>query len=178
MANSILTLLTEYILQHLQTKMVDEVSEDEMRAGAIKFGLLHDDPSEARIALQVLLGGDDWPDKLATEDDEHGLFAHSAYELGGGFVNAYWWRRFRLEVTIFLDNEEDLLSATSKANVIISRLHKALMQMEPGGLADDFGEVCHSSQVAKMGFYQSGDDGTFIWRGTVYLEFLTSVTNA
>jgi len=168
-------MIQERLLEHLRAVMVDVVFDD-TQAGVIKPGLLHDDPSTTRIAIQILSGGEDWPDELNTDNEGPDAFAPFTYEIGPAQTTvAYWRRRFRIEPIIFLDGESSLLQASRKANVVISRLHSALMETPLDDLIDDFGEHCYDLQVRKMHFTQTGDDGTYIWRGTIYVEFFTSI---
>lgn len=166
---SLLNVLMEAVVDRLARNLIDDVA-DETQAGLVRAGKLQDDPTLTEINILVHPGGEDWPDELYT--DQKGVRS-PVYEMGGG---EYWMRRFKLQLALYFDRELDRSVAREKAMVVYSRTKNLLKSMPIPDYRDDFGERAHYLQISKSYLFEGGGEGTFIWNGTIWIEFLTNQT--
>lgn len=166
--DSILNSLMDALVDRLQEKLVGE-TYDVTKAGLVRAGKLQADPTDNLINILVHEGGEEWFDELRVEQDGFGALP---YEIGGV---EWWMRRFVIELTLFFDNENEREVARDKAMIIYSRARKATYGTEIPTDADGFGEQAHMLQIRKGWIREGGGEGTFIWEGKLFVEFLTSI---
>lgn len=172
MDTSILNSIMETVIDWLSSQLIDGVT-DETQAGLVRAGQLQDDPTDAQINILIHPGDDDWPDVLNLQDKPPGLHGFT-YEIGGNpYGSAAWRRRFMVELSLFFDNENNRDVARTKANVVKSRAHWALMRSPLPQGQDNFGESAHMLQVCNSWIREGGGEGTFIWRGELKFEVFT-----
>lgn len=169
--------ISNILIDAMVTRLTDQletVVTDDTKIGLIRFGKLQADPTDADRGLNILIheGGEEWPDELYTS--QVGITGPT-YEIGG---TQWWMRRFTIEFVLFFDGENERDIARNKATIIISHAHKALYNMDIPTDMDSFGEQAHACQVRQSNALEGGGEGTFIWRGKLYLEFYTSITYA
>lgn len=163
---SLLNVLMLAVVDRLSQSLIDDVG-DETQAGLVRSGKLQDDPTLAEINILIHPGGADFKDELYT--DQKGMRS-PIYEIGGG---EFWVRRFKVELALYFDRELDRDVAREKAMVIYSRAKNLLKKMRMPDYKDDFGERAHYLQIPSSYLFEGGGVGTFIWRGEIFLEFLT-----
>lgn len=166
---SILNTLIDAMDETLNTVLIDLVFDVDTQAGLVRPGKLQDDPTDAGTNILIHRGNETWMDELNVNNP---AIDAPTYEIGG---TEWWWRRFIIQKNLFFDNENERSIARNKANVIDARLQQALRRMEIPDEEDDFGEVALFLQVCKSYLREGGGEGTFIWNGETYVEFLTVV---
>lgn len=165
---STLNLLIDTMNDRLNEVLIGE-TVDSTKAGLVRAGKLQTDPTDAGINILIHTGDEDWPDELYI--NQRGIQAPT-YEIGG---NQWWMRRFVIELTLFFDGEDNRIVAQQKALIIYSRAQKALTTMDIPTYEDSFGEQPQMIQLRKSFIREGGGEGTFIWEGKLFVEFLTSI---
>lgn len=180
---SIVNILMDEIVNQLVNylQMIEDDPEDyppEAIAGLIRAGKLQDDPTITGINILVHPANEEWPNRLYFRGATQGFDLDNSYEIGG-LVPVQWnLKRFHIDLRLFFDNELERSVAQVKAQVVLSRVLHAIhmlnsrMNTIPN---DSFGEGAHLVQTQNSYLRESGGPGTFIWKGTVRVEFLTSL---
>lgn len=164
---SIVTLLGERVIEVLEGRMVDSVV-DNTKVGLAREGKLQDDPTVNLTNMLVREGGDEWPDILIPPN--YPLYAPQ-YEMPMG---TSWLRRFRVEYILFFQDAVIQRSdARNRANIIFSRFKWLISTIDLSGMTDTFRETAIMTQVNRLESFEEGGPGTFIWRGTHFIEFVT-----
>lgn len=165
---SIRNLLTDRVVEHLVTEMIDLVN-DNTELGLARAGRLQDDPTVKKLNLLVREGDKDWSDCVLP--DGYRIKA-MPYEIGGG---EYWLRRFVAYYTLFYIGEATRDEARSRTNVILSRFKSKIYSVSFADLVDSFGEGAIMVQVVDEERSEGGGpSNSFIWRCKHKFEFLTS----
>jgi hypothetical protein len=169
--NSLIDATKSRLEQYLKTDITDDA-----KANLVRAGELQQNPLPTGINILVHFGGEAWPDVLNTDGRSAGKWADFAYEIGGGGI--MWRRRFLIELSLYFPNEKDRDVARMKTHVVISRAINALLTWKPGETVpqDSFGESVYDIQVCESCISEGGGVGTFIWRGDLKVEFLTTIT--
>lgn len=175
----LLNVLSEAVVDRLATVMITEATDD-AKAGLVRAGKLQDDPTSARINLLIHPGDNQWPHTLNTTVEGPSMFAPT-YEIGGGIPDRSFQgtvtfrKRFMVELKLFFDGEIYRLRAQKRANAVLSRAIWALLSMQIPSLVDDFGESASQIQIVDHYIHEAGGEGEFIWRGSIFLEFMTNM---
>jgi len=176
--NQIVPMLLKCMRDHLETRLVNEVPEDNpTRALLVKVGRFTDNPLEKNVS--VAIQGGDWEDPNYLDGrvdnskfDSLQIRFLPAGEIGGGWN---WWRRGTCRVQVYFVRQrlnED--QAMSYAYDFYGRLLKALEETPIHGLSDDYGEIAIPPLYLEgASFYESGGNQQFIWRGKVLWRVLT-----
>lgn len=166
---------------HLITKMQLEY-EDDTNPSLIRSGKLQDDPFDYGITILFHPGGEKHPNIWNDKAYSGAIDTFPSRESGGSTI--YLRRRYSINIRVSLEQSGDLearQNITKIAFNAMSRLEDALLSMPFYGLYDDFGESVYERPALIQSFYNraGGGDDTFIWNGTVIIEFLTvKTTNA
>lgn len=153
-------------------------SSDQM--AVVKGGNFQDNPLNKRLFSTVHIGDpadDGWKDSLVarpTSDLSKSQFSVEAFEIGGGTM---WWRRFAVEFGFFgIKTKEAQDEARRIANITRSRVEKAIAKsMRLPGLTDSLGEKCLMVLVVTSQMFEGGGPpASYIWRGAVQVQALTS----
>jgi hypothetical protein len=140
--NSLIQATSDRLLLKLKTEPTDDA-----KAGVVRPGKLQDDPTLRKINVLVHEGGQDWPDKLNQNFGPNaGIFAPSAYTIGGEYGSATWRKYLNIEFEIFFPNASSRTDARMKANVVMARARHAIHTWLPGREVpiDSFGESVSS----------------------------------
>ena len=146
----------------------DTSEEAEAVAGLIRAGKLQEDPTVAGINILVHPASEDWPNELYTP--EHG----TTYEIGGDVPSFQWMAKFHIELKLFFNQELEREVAQIKAQVILSRAHRAIMRMNATMRnipKDDFGGKAIRAEVVDSYLREGGGVREFIWRGKMRAQF-------
>lgn len=180
---SLINVLMEAVIDHLQTVLIDDATDD-IQAGLVRAGKLQDDPTDTKITILVHPGGKDFPHVLNKENEGPAMHA-PVYEIGGGVPgrsfqgSAFHRRRLVIQLSLFFPREQYRLRAQLKANAVLSRTLWGLYTLDVPYEMDDFGEQATGQfQILDNYIEESGGEGTFIWRGEIQMEFMTSMTPA
>lgn len=168
MDTSIINLLIERTVSHLTQKLVTEINDD-TKVGVLRGGNLQDNPLKGGQNILCHPSDQEWPDILNAQES-NGMYA-PIHEIGGG---SWIRRRFKAEFQLFYRNERERDVARQSANIVKSRAEKALETMPLDIGKDSFGEAAHYIQVWDSWIDEGGGPGTFIWRGFLRFEVLTS----
>jgi hypothetical protein len=158
-------LVTELLL-NLQTNVSDNT-----KVTLVREGKLQDDPTVNYFTLLTHPGGEEFPDVLNDPGDNS--YAAPVREIGGSIRNFYYRRRFKIEYSLFFNGENNRKVAHDKAQIIKGRAERTVAQLTMPG-ADSFGERAYDIQWVKSWIREDGGPGEFIWRGYMWVEFLTS----
>lgn len=171
---SILNELMDAVLDHLEDRLIDDVT-DHTPVGLVRIGRLQSDPTIAELNIMIRNGGEDWRHKRP--NDEHHALEHMHHPYGelGGRAAQFWLRRFEIELSLFFVGETDQAAATRSANLILSRAQHALLGMPIPDITDDFGERPLLVDVEDAYLEESGGPGNYIHRGYLRIEFLTEI---
>ena len=176
--NQIVPMLLKRIRDHLETRLVNEVPENNpTRALLVTVGRFLENPLDKNVSVAV--AGGDWEDPEYLDGrvdnskfDNLQIRFLPAGEVGGGWN---WWRRGTCRVSTYFVRQrykEDL--AMSYAYDFQGRLLKALEETPVHGLQDDYGElVIPPVYIEGCSFYESGGNNQFIWRGKILWRVLT-----
>lgn len=169
---AICNLLMDSLADHLSAALMTNVTDD-AKAGLVRCGKLQDDPTIGEINLLIHPGYEAWPHVLNRDAEGPGMNAPT-YEIGSedGLMPQFFRRRFRVELKLFFDGELERDTARRKADAVLARLEHAILTT-PLPPPDDFGESAYMVGIDKSHLYEGGGEGTFIWRGSVWLEFMT-----
>lgn len=183
-------LIMDAMVDSLATHLIDEVVSDQDSlstgdadavAGLIRKGKLQDDPTIAEINILVHPGNDEWPHILYDKHQMNGFELPTVYEIGNGTgVSPFFYvRRFIVELRLFFEGEQDREVAQVKSNVVLGRAEYAIHQMNHNSIirkipVDSFGEKLFEIQTRKSYISEGGGTGTFVWRGKLFVEGVTS----
>lgn len=147
-------------------------------AGLIRNGRLQDDPTTYAINILVHPATEEHKDELYDKDVHNAFRLPNQFEIGGIVPNSYWVKHIHAEMTLFFDGENKREYAQTRAQVVLSRAHHALMLLNANFAAiprDSFGNKAHMCTVKNMYLREDGGPGTFIWRGEILIQFLCSM---
>jgi hypothetical protein len=169
------------ILDHLEAElfrvMIDELpANDPTRLSVIRPGKLQQDPTPG-TGLNVLIFAvnETMPFQLHSDNVQDGLQSPVA-EIGGGW---FYKHPYELRFMLHFRGESDRTAARTKAQIVFARAKWALSKMQmpvhpvTGLSRDDFDEVIIELQISKGWLNESGGPQHFIWRGSLFFEFLT-----
>lgn len=175
MKNMLMTQLTNYLEQEMDTNILDETS-----ASTVREGKLQDNPGrDTGINILIMSEDDKDPDELWTKDNAEGLES-PVYEIGGGGT---YYLRFRLEFTMHfrgLRGDEGRTEARERAYTVAARAKKSVLEMplpihpDTGSPKDDFGESVYDVQVDQTHIKTGGGSGYWIWKGFMNFGYLVS----
>lgn len=168
--DSIINTLMEALADTLEVSLMGE-ADDTTKAGLVRTGKLQSDPTDFALNILVHEGGEEWFDELRAVTDADGFDA-PPYEIGG---NEWWYRRFQIELVLFFDGENERDLGRIPAMIVYSRAKKAITLMDMPQGSDSFGESVQLVQVRKSWMREGGGEGTFIWDGRIYVQFLTTI---
>lgn len=171
--NIVMDATVERLVQRLRVQV-----DDGAKAGLIRAGRLQDDPTNKKINVLIHPGGSDYPDEINTNTSPSaGMFVPGTYTIGGGYGSVFWRRYIQIEFQVFFSNESSRNTARTKAQVVMSRTHNALLTWDIGRetVKDSFGEKAYDKQVIKAYMDEGGGDGDWNWRGFIVLEYLTEI---
>jgi hypothetical protein len=179
--NLLMTAIVNRLVDYLQLIPGTDFEEDfetEALAGLIRAGKLQDDPTVLQTNILVHPATKDAPNVLYDSSSVSGMRVSASYEIGGLAPVRWNIRRFHVELRLFFDNELERPVAQTKAQLILSRAEHALHMMNANMAAvgiDTFGEAAHMLQASSSYLREGGGPGTFIWRGEVKVDVLTSL---
>lgn len=169
---SISNLLIEAIEDRLVQKLSDEQT-DAAKARLVRAGRLQQDPTRRNINILVHPGGEDFPDgpdKIMVHESLDDDLQNFTYDTD----TVHWLRRFRVELTIFLRSRRDREESREIANVVASRAVSATESMDLTPIpVDNFNERAWWVSVEKLYLSEGGGEGSFNWRGEMWVEFRT-----
>jgi hypothetical protein len=178
---SIVNVLMTAIADRLKAVLMDDAADD-IQAGLVRIGKLQADPTETKITVLIHPGGREFPHALNEKTAGPGMVA-PIYEIGGGVSgrswqgSAFYLKRFVIELSLFFTRENQRARAQEKANAVLSRAVWAFLTMNVPDEVDDFGEQATGQfQVLDHWIEESGGKGTFVWRGEIRAEFMTSLS--
>lgn len=181
---SIVNLLSQFLVDVLSEYLITEPDESDIdpewknSAGLVRAGKLQANPLIGKINVLVREGGEDWPDVYAHKDNQDGIYVPETEIGGGGSMTTWFLRRFYVEMRIYLRTRDRLYAQQSK-NIVQSRAFQALLSGQTHQkirelAMDDFGETAHFVNIQESFMREGGGPGTFIWKGKIGCQFLTS----
>jgi len=155
---------------------IAQVADEEYKATLIKQGLFQEDPVKRRIALMVNPGNIDetsaaprWANANAGADKE--TIRVPAYEIGGG---GFQYLRYTIEISVFLVKTKEPQDKSRNIGMsLFARTCKALDNL-PIGITDELGYSAIQAYVKSSSPYESGGQGSYIWKGKVFVEVLVA----
>jgi hypothetical protein len=135
---SIHYLVLEKIREELQTALIDNVDDEDTRAGIVMVGPLQGDPDpdEARIAVQIF---ENDPDAFYGIEGSalDGAWNDEVHEVEIGQANT-WIRRFSIKARCLLDlTGEDKDTARQTASTVRTRIEHLLPRINFGAISSD-----------------------------------------
>jgi len=170
-------LIAKAIADHLETKLITDVSEsDPLRASIVKFGRFQQSPIENYLYVSVIGGNVQDPtvqDGIVTIDDMEDIGLRiPAREIGGGEM---WFRRGWVEIGAYFIAQglaEEL--AADYAHTFMGRVSSNIKTAPVGGITDEFGEIASCIYVyAESLFEGGGPPNQYLWRGQIQWQVLT-----
>jgi hypothetical protein len=180
MANNILSLVQDTLVDFVGNRLGSDISR-------IRTGRLQDDPTDRANYKTIAIHVNDpnkaegWMHELTSTNQKRGDVGPRGYfpfgEIGIGLM---YTRRFVAEVNVYLveNGKTSRQGARDLYNDIFVRAERALADSGEvlQGVHDDYGEMCTGFvQVVKSYATEGGGPpDSFIWRGFIYFEVLTS----
>jgi hypothetical protein len=162
-------ILTEWPTEQLKTQA---------SAGVVRGGKLQDDPTIGEINILVHSANADWPNVLYEQSIAGGFNVDHTYEFGSSVPSQFWLLRFFVEFRMFFENEPNRDNAFRKSQLVLFRTMHAISMLNNGNFRatprDSFGFKPHQVQIRESFVREGGGPGTFIWRGELKIEFLSS----
>ena len=146
----------------------DVSAEAEAVAGLVRAGKLQADPIITGINILVHPASEDWPNELYKSDQ------NVTYEIGGPIPAFHWSAKFYVELKLFFHQELEREIGQIKAQVVLSRAHRAIMRMNATMRdipKDDFGGRAINVEVVDSYLREGGGIREFIWRGKLRVQF-------
>lgn len=170
---SIVNILMQAIVDKLTSDLIfvpdpDISAEAEAVAGLVRAGKLQADPTIAGINILVHPASEEWPNELYKTSQ--GV----TYEIGGPIPAFQWSAKFYIELKLFFNQELERTTAQIKAQVVLSRAHRAIMRMNATMRdlpKDDFGGKAITVEVVDSFLREGGGVREFIWRGKMRVQF-------
>lgn len=177
--NTFLEFMADVLVEKLTVNSDPDIAvQNEATAGLIRAGKLQDDPTVAGINILLHPAKADSPNMTNHPGASWGINFEESYELGGDIPPAWFLKKFNVELRLFFDNETERSIAQTKAQVVLSRVVHAIHGIN-GRFheipMDTFGEKGHMLSIQNFFLREGGGIGTFIWRGTVEVDVLTSL---
>ncbi len=172
------TLITQLSSSLILTEWTGDQLKSQASAGLVRGGKLQDDPTVAEINILVHPANKEWANVLYEPSIGGGFNVDHTYEMGSSVPSQWWLLRFFVEFRMFFDNEHVRANAYRKGQLVLMRTMHSISMLNDGNFRavprDSFGFKPHQVQIRESYAREGGGPGTFIWRGDLKVEFLTS----
>lgn len=166
MSTSIGNLVIDGMVEHLNKVMIEDIPSESALPRLIRGGNLQESPTDYEwiVLIEPAVKGN----RVNSVGDAD--FGGIRRELGG----VTWWKTIYEASFQYYVGSFDRQASRRLALELVSLLRRSI-EFAPVGQKDDFGEGVHYIYVTDYELNETGGVGTFIWKGKVCFEVLTSV---